>query len=192
MNSLIDKQVNYILNKITGINFEDIYNYYDLKGANPEKVIINASGERMVVPYSPKTDTFVMFGVEEVETGKESYIVVPSTGSPDNTIIITQKLKVIIEINGKNAQAYALRIKALLWRYDIMEYLEENKISVLTQNPEIEFMNEIVNEEMWERRGMSFEVIVELEYNNSEIPELTDLSQVTVQDLENLKEEDND
>lgn len=191
MNSLIDKQINYILHTITGLRYEDIYNYYDLKGANPEKVI-EKDGERMVIPYSPKNDTFILFGVEETDTGNSSYIVTPQTGALDNKIIVTQRLKVIIEINGKNAQAYALKIKALMWRWDIMTYLELNKISVLTQNPDIEFMNEIVNEEMWERRGFTFDVVVELEYDETNIPDITEVSKIELQDLENFKEENND
>lgn len=190
MNSLIDKNINYILHKITGLPNEDIYNYYDIKGANPQKVVM-IKGERTVVPYSPIKDTFIMFGVEEVDTGRESYIVTPTTGGEQDKIVITQKLKVIIEINGKNAQAYALKIKALMWSYQIMEYLEENKIIIFTQNPEIQFMNEVVNEEMWERRGLEFEVMIELEYDES-IPEVENVSKIEVQDLNNLKEENND
>lgn len=191
MNSLIDKPINEILHRITGLNYEDIYNYYDKAGANPQKVVGN-EGEREIIPYSPKTDTFIMFGVEEVDTDKESYIVTPTTGGDDDEIVITQKLKVIIEINGKNAQAYALKIKALMWRWDIMDYLEENKISVLTQNPEIQFMNEIINEEMWQRRGLVFEVVVEVAYDIDSEPELTEESIIVVKDLDNIKEENND
>ena len=191
MNSLIDKPINEILHRITGLNYKDIYNYYDKSGANPQKVVGN-EGEREIIPYSPKTDTFIMFGVEEVDTDKESYIVTPTTGGDDDEIVITQKLKVIIEINGKNAQAYALKIKALMWRWDIMDYLEENKISVLTQNPEIQFMNEIINEEMWQRRGLVFEVVVEVAYDIDSEPELTEESIIVVKDLDNIKEENND
>lgn len=189
-NSLIDKQINYILHKITGLKREDIYNYYSVQGANPQKVVVY-EGEKKYIPYSPKVDTFIMFGVEETPTDKESYIVVPTTGAPEDKIIITQKLKVVVEIDGVNAQYYALKIKALLWRWDIMEYLEENKISVLTQNPEIEFINEIVNEEMWERRSLSFEVIVELEFDEN-IPSITEVSNISIEDIENLKEDEND
>ena len=187
-----DKHINYILHTITGLPNEDIYNYYDKQGANPQKVVLNTGGERQIIPYSPRRDTFILFGTEEVETGKESYIVTSGTGGEDGIITITQKYKVVIEINGLNAQAYALKIKALMWSYDIMNYLEQNKISIFTQNPEIQFMNEIVNEEMWERRGLTFEIIVEYNYEENEIPEIEGFSKVVVEDLENLKEEDND
>ena len=190
-NSLIDKNINYILHIITGLNYEDIYNYYDLKGANPQKVTV-VDGVKKVVPYSPVRDTFIMFGVEEVDTGSESYLITSQTGGEDGKIIITQKLKVIIEINGKNAQAYALKIKALLWSWEILEYLETNKISIFTQEIEIQFMNELVNEELWERRGMEFEVMVELEYDESSIPEIEEVSKVNVINLENIKEDEND
>lgn len=190
MNSIIDKQINYILNKITGISYEDIYNYYDKKGANPEKVVTNSQGDREVIPYSPTRDVFLMFGVEEVETGKESYIVTSGMGGEEGKIVITQKLKVGIEINGHNAQYYALKIKALMWSYDIMSYLEDNKISILTQNPEIEFMNEVVNEEMWERRAITFEVIVELEFDENEIPEIENFSKLEVNDITKIIKED--
>ena len=190
MNSLIDKHINYVLHLITGLKYEHIYNYYDKRGANPQKVVINSEGVKELIPYSPSMDTFIMFGVEEVENGNSSYIVTPSTGE-DNEIVITQKLKVVIEINGKNAQAYALKIKALMWRYDVMEYFEENKISIITQNPDIEFMNEIVNEEMWERRGLVFEVVVELSYDGT-IPDITKVSNINLVDVENIKEENND
>ena len=73
-----------------------------------------------------------------------------------------------------------------------MEYFENNKISIITQNPEIQFMNEIVNEEFWERRGFTFEVSVELNYDTSSIPELEGMSNITVEDVENIKEENND
>ncbi len=193
MNSLIDKQINEILHLITGLNYEDIYNYYDKAGANPQKIVVNKDGVREIIPYSPKKDTFIMFGVEEVDTGKESYIVTSGTGGEDGKIITTQKLKVAIEINGKNAQVYALKIKAQMWSYSIMEYLEANKISILTQNPEIQFMNEVVNEEMWERRGMEFEVVVELEFDELEpAPDFTEGSTIVVKDLDHIKEEDND
>ena len=190
--NLIDSNITYILKTITGLREEDIYNYYDTRGANPEKIITNSEGKRETIPYSPKQDTYIMFGVEEVDTGNESYIVTPGTGGPEGKITITQKFKVVIELNGKYAQVYALKIKALMWRWDIMEYLEQNNISVLTQNPEIQFMDEIVNEEMWERRGLTFEVVVELNYDESEIPEFENLSKVNVVDLENIKEENND
>lgn len=190
-NSLIDKNINHILQKITGLRKEDIYNYYDKQGANPQKIVV-VDGKREVIPYNPTKDTFIMFGVEEVDTDKEAYIVTPGMGGEEGKIVITQKLKVVIEINGKNAQAYALKIKALLWSYPIMSYLEENKISIFTQNPEIQFMNEIVNEEMWERRGFEFEVIVELEYDEESAPEITGASKINVVDLENIKEDDND
>lgn len=190
-NSLIDKQVNYILQKITGLKYEDIYNYYDKQGANPQKIVV-VDGKREVIPYNPTKDTFILFGVEEVDTGKESYIVTSGMGGEEGKIVITQKLKVIVEINGKNAQSYALKIKALLWSYDIMSYLEENKISIFTQDPQIQFMNEVVNEEMWERRGFEFEVMVELEYDENPAPEITNASKINVVDLENIKEDKND
>lgn len=189
--SLIDKQINYILQTITGLNKDHIYNYYDSKGANPQKLVINSNGQREIIPYTPR-DTFIMFGVEEVDTDKESYIVTPTTGGDDDEIVVTQKLKVGIEINGNNAQAYALKIKALMWRWDIMEYLEENNIAILTQNPEIQFMNEVVNEEMWDRRGLSFEVVVEVAYDTESIPEITKENKIIVENIENIKEENND
>lgn len=190
-NSLIDKNINYLLQTITGLSKDNIYNYYDLKGANPQKVM-TVNGEREIIPYSPVTDTFIMFGVEEVDTGSESYVVTSRTGGEDGKITITQKLKVVIEINGKNAQAYALKIKALLWSWEIMSYLEANKISLFTQTIEIQFMNEIVNEELWQRRGLEFEVIVELDYDESKIPDIEELSEINVNNVENLKEDEND
>ena len=44
---------------------------------------------------------------------------------------------------------------------------------------------------MWERRGLVFEVVVELSYDGT-IPEITKVSNINLVDVENIKEENND
>lgn len=187
--SPIDKKITYLLHLITGLPKEDIYNYYDIRGANPEKVVVNSDGVREIRPYSPYTDTFVIFGVEDIEDGQEGFIVTPGMGGPEGEIFLTHKYKVGIEFNGKLAPDLALQFKALMWRWDVMEYFENNKISVKTQNPEIQFMNEVVNEEMWERRGLSFEVVAEFAYKDKEQPEITEVSNTIVTSVDKIQQQ---
>lgn len=164
---LLDVHVKKLIELSLGIDENDIFNIYQLKGALPEKQKINQKGEKELVSYT-QSDMFVVFGVEEGDNGGESVVITEEQGAPKGKIIITNRFNVKVLFNGNDADFYALKFKARLWARNVQNYLESNNISVFTQNPSISFETEEVAEEFWDKRGIQFILIIELHFDDDE------------------------
>ena len=84
---LIDTYMREIIYGATGIEKDNIFNIYQLKGALPEKLVEDPKGKKRLVPYT-QSDTFIIFGVEEADNGKEAVIITEDMGAPKNTIVV--------------------------------------------------------------------------------------------------------
>lgn len=157
---VIDEAITTLINMSTGLPLEDIYNYYDLNGVMPQKIGSDIEGNKTLIPYEP-TDSFVVFGTEEKSDGQSGIIY------QEDKIILLNSLLVKVEFNGIKADSLAYKMKALMWSENCKEYLENKNITITSLNPPIETTNEVVGEELWIRRGVEFNITVELWYDNS-------------------------
>lgn len=168
---LIDKHVKKIIELATNIPSTDIFNIYQLKGALPEKKAKNEQGVITLNPYSQQ-DMFILFGIEEDGNGGEAVIATDRSGAPENKIIITNRFKVKVLFNGEDSDFYSLKLKARLWSKGVEKYLEENNLTLHTQNPEISFETEEVAGEFWDKRGLVFAIVIELHFDDDEDEEI--------------------
>lgn len=164
---LIDSNIKKLIHITTGIGENDIFNIYQLKGALPEKLVENTKGKKVLMPYTQE-DTFIIFGVEEADNGKESVIVTDQFGAPTDVIIVTHKFNVKVLFRGKDADFFSIKFKGMLFSKKSQRYLEDSKITVLTQNPTISFETEEVAGEFWDGRGIQFNVLVELHFEDED------------------------
>lgn len=157
---IVDEAITTLINMSTGIPLEDIYNYYDLNGVMPQKIGSDIEGNKTLIPYEP-TDSFVVFGTEERSEGQSGVMY------QEDKIILLNSLLVKVEFNGIKADSLAYKMKALIWSDACREYLDNKNITITSLNPSIESTNESVGEELWIRRGIEFNITIELWYNNS-------------------------
>ena len=162
---LIDKHVKKVIELSTGVLGDNVFNIYQLKGALPEKQIKNSEGKIALESYT-QADMFVVFGVEEGDNGGEAVIINDEQGAPENKIVITNRFNVKVLFNGEEADFYSLKFKARLWSRGVQQYLEDNNISLLTQNPSITFETEEVAGEFWDKRGIQFIIVIELHFDD--------------------------
>ena len=131
---LIDKHVKTIIQKATLLDENSIFNIYQLKGALPEKKCKNAQGKEYLEPFT-QADMFVLFGIESPgDNGGGSVIITDESGAPEDKIIITDRFNIKVLFNGEESDFYVLKFKARLWSKNVQKYLEENNISIETQN----------------------------------------------------------
>lgn len=164
---LIDTYMREIIYGATGIARDNIFNIYQLKGALPEKLVEDTKGKKKLVPYTQQ-DTFIIFGVEEADNGKEDVIVTEDMGAPKDTIIVTHKLNVKVLFRGKDSDFFAIKFKGMLYSKAVQQYLDNNKVTILTQNPAISFQTEEIAGEFWEGRGIQFNAVVELHFEDKD------------------------
>jgi hypothetical protein len=164
---LIDTYMREIIYGATGISRDNIFNIYQLKGALPEKLVEDTKGKKKLVPYTQQ-DTFIIFGVEEADNGKESVVITEEMGAPKDTIVVVNKFNVKVLFRGKDADFFAIKFKGRLYSKSVTNYLEYYNITVLTQNPKISFETEEVAGEFWDGRGIQFEALVELHFSDKD------------------------
>jgi hypothetical protein len=162
---LIDKHVKKIIEMATAISGNNIFNIYQIKGALPEKLGVDDKGNTTLNPFT-QADMFVVFGIEEGDNGGESVIINDEQGAPENKIAITTRFNIKVLFNGEESDFYALKFKARLWSRSVQAYLENNNISLLTQNPSITFETEEVAGEFWDKRGIQFVIVIELHFDD--------------------------
>lgn len=168
---LLDKHIKKIIQLSTLVNEDDIFNIYQLKGALPEKKSIDEAGNVTLDSYT-QSDMFVVFGVEEGDNGGEAVVITDEQGAPENKIIITSRFNIKVLFNGSEADFYALKFKARLWSRNVQQYLEDNNVSLVTQNPSISFETEEVAGEFWDKRGIQFVIVLELHFDDDALEEL--------------------
>lgn len=162
---LVDKHIKKIIELSAEIPGDDIFNIYQLKGALPERKCKDDLGNITLTSYTQK-DMFVVFGIEEGENDNESVVVTDANGAPKDKIIITNIFEVKILFHGEDSDFYALKFKARLWSRIVQSYLDDSNISVKTQNPKISFETEEVAGEFWDKRGVTFDIIIELHFDD--------------------------
>ena len=174
---LVDKHVKKIIELSTTIDKDSIFNIYQLKGALPEKKSVDANGKPVLTSYT-QSEMFVVFGVEEGENGGESVVINDENGAPSDTLIITNRYNIKVLFNGEEADFYSLKFKARLWSKGTQKYLEDNNISVVTQNPTISFETEEVAGEFWDKRGVQFVIVVELHFADDVLEEFETIGEI--------------
>jgi hypothetical protein len=170
---LIDAHIKKLIHITTQIPENDIYNIYQLKGALPEKLEKDDTGKKVLKPYTQQ-DFYVLFGVEEADSGKEAVIITDQSGAPENTIIATHKFNVKVLFRGKDSDFFSIKFKARLYSKQAQQYLEDSSIDILTQNPKISFETEEVAGEFWDGRGIQFEAVIELHFEDNDSSEAID------------------
>lgn len=162
---LIDTHIKKVIELSTLLSPNDIFNIYQLKGALPERKIKDETGKEILEPYT-QANMFILFGIEEAPEDSESVIITDENGAPKDTIIILNTFNVKVLFNGNEADFYSLKFKARLWAKGVQKYLEDNNISIVTQNPSISFETEEVAGEFWDKRGVQFKVVIELHFDD--------------------------
>ena len=178
---VINEAITTLINLSTEIPLQDIYNYYDLNGVMPQKLDKDFEGRKILVPYSTE-DSFVVFGVEEVPDATTNGLLYR-----DNNIILLNRLLIKVEFNGSKADQMAYKMKSLMFSQNCREYLENKKITINTLNPKISSTNDVVGEELWLRRGLEFEITIELWYNNNSIIS-TNTGDIILRNIDTLEE----
>ena len=176
---LLDKHIKKIIDLATAVPDTDIFNIYQLKGALPEKQSKDETGKGTLDSYT-QSDMFVVFGIEEGDNGGEAVIINDTQGAPENKIIITSRFNIKVLFNGREADFYALKFKARLWSRSVQQYLEDNNVSLVTQNPSISFETEEVSGEFWDKRGIQFVIVLELHFDDDVSEELELVSSITI------------
>lgn len=179
---VIDETIANLINLSTEIPLQDIYNYYDLNGVMPQRVTKDYAGKKILIPYK-SDDSFVVFGVEEVSEASTNGLFYK-----DDNIILLNRFLIKLEFNGSKADQMAYKMKALMFSNKCREYLEDRKISINTLNPKISSTNEVIGEELWLRRGLEFEITIELWYDNTRSIS-TDTGDIILKNINNERNE---
>lgn len=126
---------------------ENIRPAFQKRGGKTGKVIKEDGTAVALTPFDNGSD-YIYFNIKLDTENSESYVY------PNGEVDITRVFQVVYTIYGNNSAGVALLIKSLIRTQFMQNFFNQNGFYLLNED-EISQINEVINEEYWERRDLT-------------------------------------